>query len=146
MPLILDEDSDFALVIQIEKEKNSNNGEGQPKTLIYQLGEGNNIEPKELENTFIIPTEKIGDVEKVPKTPTANPFSNRHDTLSFKEILGSERSPAIDAYSSPATARSQFDLKFFQSNLFSGRISLSRLFSHLIFLKRWKRIKDWRSF
>lgn len=117
MPITLDEDSEFNLIIQVEKEKLSAGTD--KKYLVYQCEECKKKGLPAPENSFLVYTEKVDDVEKAPKTPTDNPFTNRNESLSFKEILGTERSPSPDK-SSPTTTRSKFDFSFFQSPLNFG--------------------------
>jgi len=119
MPLVLDEDSEFSLVIMVEKEKELDLP--SKKYLIYQCEECQRKGFQPSEDTFLVYTEKIDEVERIPKTPTTNPFSNRHENLSFKEILGPDQSPLYDQYSSPATTRSKFDFNFFSPNMFFGK-------------------------
>jgi len=119
MPLTLDEDSEFSLVILVEKEKDINTS--NRKYLIYQCEDCQKKGIQPPEDSLFIYTEKIDEVERIPKTPTTNPF-NRHENLSFKEILGTDQSPSYDQYSSPVTTRSKFDFNFFQPNMFFGKV------------------------
>ncbi len=121
MPLTLNEDSEFNLVIVINKEKDI------PKTnkiLIYQCERCKNKGISPPDDSSLIYLEEIDEAERVPKTPSKVPFSNRNDNLSFKEVLGFDKSPILDRNSSPSTTRSQFDFNFFQPNLFFGNILL----------------------
>ena len=117
MPIILDEDSEFNLVIVVEKEKDF--AISDQKYLIYQCDECKKQGLAIPENSFLIYTEKTDESERIPKTPTTNPF-NRNENLSFKEVLGTNRSPSLER-SSPTTTRSKFDFNFFQSAMNSGK-------------------------
>lgn len=114
MPLVLDETSEFSLIILVEKEKEFLKSDR--KYLVYQCQECEKRGLQPPENSFFVYTEKIDEVERIPKTPTTNPFSNRTENLSFKEFPGTNKSPSLDN-SSPATSRSNFDFSFFHSNL-----------------------------
>jgi len=118
IPIALDEDSELNLVIMIDKEKGIAKVEN--KYLIFQCPEckKNNIPAPE--NTSIINTENTSDIEKIPKTPNKNPFGSRNESLSFKEVLGTDKSPltGLDR-SPPMTSRSKFDFNFFQNSIFS---------------------------
>lgn len=118
MPIVLNEDSEFNLLIQVDKEKDFVRSDS--KYLIYQCDECKK-NPQIPNDSFVVYTEKIDEIERAPKTPTINPFSNRNESLSFKEVLGGgDRSPSLDR-SPPATSRSKFDFNFFQSPMNFGK-------------------------
>lgn len=118
MPIILDEDSEFNLVIVVEKEKESV-ASSDRKYLLFQCEECKKQGLSAPENSLLIYTEKVDEAEKMPKTPVTNPFTNRNDNLSFKEVFGTNKSPSLER-SPPTTTRSKFDFNFFQSAMNAG--------------------------
>lgn len=117
----MDEDSELNLVIIIDREKGIAKVEN--RYLVFQCSECKKNHLPNPENTCVIHTQNTSDIEKIPKTPTQNPFGSRNEHLSFKEVLGTGQSPLTGLDRSPPppmTSRSKFDFNFFQNSIFSG--------------------------
>jgi len=127
MPIKLKEDSEFNLVIIVQQSRKYN-PKGDKKYLFYKLDEPNAALTSTANESLII-TEKYEN-ETIPVTPSQNPFSKKNEGLSFREVLGREKSMTDIPDPSPlasTTNRSKFDLQFFRSGNYSIEFK-----SHLI--------------